>query len=451
MSYNGKGPSFAINRPLTRDELSREELENDLYERILILNKPSPVIETLKYSDQHKKMLDSVLLDKLKLDGELKVKEEVVGEAFIKSYKAIKEKNNPGVFVLPINLEGKHDFHALVDTGSNINVMPYRIYEKLGREQAIAEMLEIKVYKMGGQEEIFTSEAWRNAFDINEPIYTELCHDFYSTYEFDEEVTNEELITKKLIKFRLGGRAHSLTLLEFACRLGLYHAAQIREEGLRCIFKEWLKREGVESHRKSMICCGQFITRMAKKISLLVDEVLDGLSVLIYCRPLDATTLSELIDSNKRLIAEDLALGVLRVAMTRPLRPTMQDLYDIMGNMEIRQGMLERMSHRWQSYHSYSTGYSGAMAQAIAPKSVATSAKVLWHQNCYGTTFRSEHPRCCQSKGSKVEESLVHLMMMVKFEVLIEKKKMCSFGLMRFDWLIEFLMAHLEELEMKKL
>ncbi|GKE39191.1 agenet domain-containing protein [Tanacetum coccineum] len=48
---------------------------------------------------------------------------------------AIKEKNNPGVFVLPIRLEAKFDFHALVDTGSNINVMPYRIYEKLGREK----------------------------------------------------------------------------------------------------------------------------------------------------------------------------------------------------------------------------------------------------------------------------------------------------------------------------
>ncbi|GKE90848.1 hypothetical protein Tco_1571943, partial [Tanacetum coccineum] len=62
-----------------------------------------------------------------------------------------------------------------------------------------------------------------------------------------------------------------------------------------------------------------------------------------------------------------------------------------------------------------------------------------------------EHMRCCQAKGSKVEEKLVHLRMVVKFEVLIEKKKMCSLGLRRFDWLIEFLMVHLEELEMKKL
>ncbi|GKC83694.1 hypothetical protein Tco_1139411 [Tanacetum coccineum] len=61
------------------------------------------------------------------------------------------------------------------------------------------------------------------------------------------------------------------------------------------------------------------------------------------------------------------------------------------------------------------------------------------------------HPRCCQAKGSKVEEKLVHLKMVVKFEVLIEKKKMCFLGLMRFDLWMEFLIVHLEELEMKKL
>ncbi|GKA08579.1 hypothetical protein Tco_0687910 [Tanacetum coccineum] len=184
---------------------------------------------------------------------------------------------------------------------------------------------------MGGQEEIFTFEAWRRAFDINEPIYTELCHKFCSTYEFDEVVMDEELITKKLIKFRLGGRRHSLTLLEFARCLGLYHSAEIRKEGFGCIFKEacevmnnlildiiakhydgyasvacliakWLKRKGVGSQKESMICYGQFVTWMAKKMNLLTDEVLDGLSAPIYCWSLDATTLRELIDSNGRYV-----------------------------------------------------------------------------------------------------------------------------------------------------
>nr|GEV89399.1 hypothetical protein [Tanacetum cinerariifolium]GEV89492.1 hypothetical protein [Tanacetum cinerariifolium]GEW47492.1 hypothetical protein [Tanacetum cinerariifolium]GEW54134.1 hypothetical protein [Tanacetum cinerariifolium] len=66
------------------------------------------------------------------------------------------------------------------------------------------------------------------------------------------------------------------------------------------------------------------------------------------------------------------------------------------------------------------------------------------------TNYEEEYPRCCQAKGSKVEEKLVHLKMVVKFKVLIEKK-MCSLGLMRFDWWMEFLMVHLEEFEMKKL
>ncbi|GKF06828.1 hypothetical protein Tco_0037496 [Tanacetum coccineum] len=90
---------------------------------------------------------------------------------------------------------------------------------------------------------------------------------------------------------------------------------------------------------------------IARRISWLTAEVLDGLSAPIYCRALDATTLRELIDSNGRLIAEDLTPGVPRVSMPRPPRPTIQDLYDRMGNMEILQGMLERMSRR-HSYHS---------------------------------------------------------------------------------------------------
>ncbi|GKC69695.1 hypothetical protein Tco_1115578 [Tanacetum coccineum] len=56
---------------------------------------PTPIIETLKINDQHKKLLDSVLLDKLKLDGEFELEEEAAIEEVIRSYKDIKEKNDP--------------------------------------------------------------------------------------------------------------------------------------------------------------------------------------------------------------------------------------------------------------------------------------------------------------------------------------------------------------------
>ncbi|GJY41748.1 hypothetical protein Tco_0429018 [Tanacetum coccineum] len=52
--------------------------------------------------------------------------------------------------------------------------------------------------------------------------YAELCYEFYANYDFDETITDEELMSRKVIKFMLGGRGHMLTILEFAHRLGLY-------------------------------------------------------------------------------------------------------------------------------------------------------------------------------------------------------------------------------------
>ncbi|GJR08253.1 hypothetical protein Tco_0790905 [Tanacetum coccineum] len=71
----------------------------------------------------------------------------------------------------------------------------------------------------------------------------ELCHEFYSTCEFDKVCADDELQTKKIIKFRLGGRAHSLTLLEFARRLGLYQAVDLEEEGFNVYFEGALRSD----------------------------------------------------------------------------------------------------------------------------------------------------------------------------------------------------------------
>ncbi|GJT33362.1 hypothetical protein Tco_0923781 [Tanacetum coccineum] len=275
------------------------------------------------------------------------------------------------------------------------------------------------------------------SFNINEPIYAELCHEFYSTYEFNEVCADDELQSKKIIKFRLGGHAHSLTLLEFARRLGLYQAVELEEEGfnvyfegglrsddnfnaqdyrlsisrednlglsrrhtstirnliLRVIHKmityglcqmttrydkiqkndlwllsmfdarqpngyanvawviaRWMKRKGTGTQKESQICCGQFISKIARKCRVLTEDVVRSLSAPIYCRDLDTITLRDLIDSNGKLIPEDRQPGVPRVGIPRPPRASMQDLYDRMGRMEISQEAIERMEYR-QSYH----------------------------------------------------------------------------------------------------
>ncbi|GKA43701.1 retrotransposon ORF1 [Tanacetum coccineum] len=243
----------------------------------------------------------------------------------------------------------------------------------------------------------------------------ETVEEFYSTYEFDEVCADDELKTKKIIMFRLGGHAHSLTLLEFARRLGLYHAEELDEEGfdvreenlslsrshastiknpvLRVLHKmityglcqrttgydkiqkndlwllsmfdarhqngyanvawliaRWINRKGAGTQRESMICYGQFITKLARKARVLSDEVLRSLSAPIYCRDLDTITLRELINSEGRLIPEAPQPNVPRVTILRPQRASMQDLYERIGSMEIRQGAIKRMAYR-HSYH----------------------------------------------------------------------------------------------------
>ncbi|GJQ96418.1 hypothetical protein Tco_0007557 [Tanacetum coccineum] len=67
----------------------------------------------------------------MKLDGMNKEEEE----AIIRIKGEVLEKDDPGAFVIPIRLKGKINLNALVDTGSYINVIPYRIYKELGREE----------------------------------------------------------------------------------------------------------------------------------------------------------------------------------------------------------------------------------------------------------------------------------------------------------------------------
>ncbi|GJR37042.1 hypothetical protein Tco_1212726 [Tanacetum coccineum] len=214
----------------------------------------------------------------------------------------------------------------------------------MGCDGEIDDMLRIKVREAESGAEIFTFVAWIRAFNINEPIYTKFYHEFYSTYKFDEVCASDDLQTKKIINFRLGGHALSLTLLEFARRLGLYQATELDEDGFN------MKRKGAGTQKESQICCGQFITKLARKSRVLTDDVIRSLSALIYCRDLDTTTLRELIDSEDRLIPEDPEPGVPRVGIPRPPRASMQDLYDMMGHTEIRQEAIERMEYR-QSYH----------------------------------------------------------------------------------------------------
>ncbi|GJZ47766.1 hypothetical protein Tco_0601598 [Tanacetum coccineum] len=105
---------------------------------------------------------------------------------------------------------------------------------------------------------------------------------------------------------------HFMSLLEFARHLGLYKCEEILEEGFEVYFQGGLRDEayfGAEEYWT------RFMMKLARKLRLLTDDVLDGLRSPIICRTLDATTLWELIGLDRRLIADNPASEISRFAM----------------------------------------------------------------------------------------------------------------------------------------
>lgn len=92
-------------------------------------------------------------MDRLKIDGEVEDEnEEEAAAQVVKEYKVLRELEDPGCFVLPIRLEGDLTYYALADTGSNINMMPYKIYEFLERGKVKPKIDKIRMLDMSQAE-----------------------------------------------------------------------------------------------------------------------------------------------------------------------------------------------------------------------------------------------------------------------------------------------------------
>nr|GEZ86882.1 hypothetical protein [Tanacetum cinerariifolium] len=58
-------------------------------------------------------------------------------------------------------------------------IVNWDILNRMGCGEEIDGMLRINLCEARTNEEILTSVAWIRAFNINEPIYSELCHELY--------------------------------------------------------------------------------------------------------------------------------------------------------------------------------------------------------------------------------------------------------------------------------
>ncbi|GKD80869.1 hypothetical protein Tco_1347708, partial [Tanacetum coccineum] len=73
---------------------------------------------TMAYNDKYKKVLDEIWKDKVELDGMIAKEEEK--EIIKVKGEALKEKDDPRAFILPIRFEGKINKNVLADTGSDV-------------------------------------------------------------------------------------------------------------------------------------------------------------------------------------------------------------------------------------------------------------------------------------------------------------------------------------------
>nr|GEV25099.1 pescadillo-like protein [Tanacetum cinerariifolium] len=451
---------------LTQEEAAKEALAIRISQRYALLEEERLVTKTMTYNDKYKKILDEIWKDKVELD-EKTVKEDEEAVRRIKG-EALKEKDDPGAFIFLIRLEGKVNENTEA-IGKHSNVLcQVRVTTIIVKFLILDIPIDRDAPIMVGRVFLHTMGSILNTSERIFSTFDGICHQTFRATRFDvlrtaesdsddkeeytlgthdeevgssrskrqrqheiveEDVLNqmgcdgeindmlrisvreaeseEEIFTlsKKIIKFRLGGRAHNLTLLEFARRLGLYQALELEEDDfsvyfegglcsddnfnatdywlsigreenlslsrshtstirrliLRVIYKMityglcqrtigydkvkkndlWLLRAGTQ--KESQIFYGQFISKLARKCRVLTKDAVRSLSALIYCKDLDTTTFRDLVDSDGKLILEDPQQGVPRVCIPRPPRASIHDLYDRMGRMETRQEAIERM------------------------------------------------------------------------------------------------------------
>ncbi|GJR35499.1 hypothetical protein Tco_1211183 [Tanacetum coccineum] len=185
---------------------------------------------------------------------------------------------------------------------------------------------------------------------------------------------------KKAIKFRLCGKAHSLSILDFAKRLGLYNNAEVQEYRFETYFIRGLRNDDNFSADQYWlnISSKEALTLSRSSVKTIRKHVLRVLQKMITYGLCQRTTDYDRVDeekgswnterkldmmwivydeyyeetcSNGRLIPEEIIPTIPRVVTPRAPHPTTSDMYDKIGQLETRIGDIERMMCR-QSYHS---------------------------------------------------------------------------------------------------
>ncbi|GKA13063.1 hypothetical protein Tco_0692609 [Tanacetum coccineum] len=102
----------------------------------------------------------------------------------------------------------------------------WNVFEEYGCEDALMDMMKIEYMNEDGY--LFLDRSWENVFSNGEKFYREWFLKFYSKMYFNRKVNRNKIMTEKCIWFRLCGKEHVYTLIEFAVLLGLYCQSEVQ-------------------------------------------------------------------------------------------------------------------------------------------------------------------------------------------------------------------------------
>nr|GEX43601.1 hypothetical protein [Tanacetum cinerariifolium] len=280
------------------------------------------------------------MLDKLKLDGEVEADEEEATKEVIKGYKTLRENNDPGVFTLPNRLKAKINSFALADIGLNINVMPYQIYTNMGREEAkpIGKKITTLDYLKAEpiqQDKDIEEEEYSVKRDKNGKAFYRLAPSKY--LNCDDPLDRALALLEALNPFKGGGGD------------GMWHTKIRVVDPYENVYDQGCETKAT----------GRELSKYYKLSDIMFPKGLrsdENLNARVYWLSISSDEklhLSRSFDSTIRspiLIVLMITYGLCQRTTGGPPH-SMQDLYDKMGNMEIRQGTLERMTRR-ELYHT---------------------------------------------------------------------------------------------------
>lgn len=85
----------------------------------------------------------------------------------------------------------------------------------------------------------FTCNGWKNLFSISEPVFQEMCVEFFASVSLEEDIVDPSYL--RALVFHLGDEWMECSLTEFAWRMGIYQEHETRSLAFKLFLRSTIR------------------------------------------------------------------------------------------------------------------------------------------------------------------------------------------------------------------